>query len=211
MVSTMPRTKQRTPEMRERVLAEAVELLASAGVSGFTTRKVAERAKTSTPAVYELFGGKGGLVREVFFEGFRRLGTSFRACESTGDARQDLLDLASAFRRFANENPVMFELMFANPFTDFAPGPSEVDAGQSVAAEIVKRIKACIEAGLLEGDAIDIAHVLMSTCHGLAAAESTGRLGGTRKATDRRWRLAVDSMVQGLRPALSVNRGQGQG
>ena len=31
------------------------------------------RAQTSTPAVYELFGDKAGLVREVFFEGFRLL------------------------------------------------------------------------------------------------------------------------------------------
>jgi AcrR family transcriptional regulator len=69
----MPRAKQRTPELRDRLLQVAVETLESEGVGGFTTRRVAEEAATSTPAVYELFGDKAGLVREVFFEGFRLL------------------------------------------------------------------------------------------------------------------------------------------
>ena len=69
----MPRAKQRTPEMRERVLQAAMDMLASDGVAEFTTRRLAQHAGTSTPAVYELFGDKAGLVREVFFEGFRLL------------------------------------------------------------------------------------------------------------------------------------------
>ena len=70
----MPRAKQRTQQMRERVLATAVDMLASDGVAEFTTRRVAQQANTSTPAVYELFGDKAGLVAEMFFEGFRALG-----------------------------------------------------------------------------------------------------------------------------------------
>jgi AcrR family transcriptional regulator len=69
----MPRPKQRTPQLRDRVLQAAVDTLTNSGVAGFTTRKVAEGAGTSTPAVYELFSDKAGLVREVFFEGFRML------------------------------------------------------------------------------------------------------------------------------------------
>ncbi len=47
----MPRAKQRTPEMRERVLQAAMDMLASDGVAEFTTRRLAQRAGTSTPAV----------------------------------------------------------------------------------------------------------------------------------------------------------------
>jgi AcrR family transcriptional regulator len=70
----VPRPKQRTPALREHVLEVALALLAAEGVQGFTARKVASTAGTSTPAVYELFGDKGGLVREVFFHGFELLG-----------------------------------------------------------------------------------------------------------------------------------------
>ena len=75
----MPRPKQRTDELRARVLQVAMTTLADEGVVGFTTRKVATEADTSTPAVYELFGDKTGLVREVFFEGFRGLAARLEA------------------------------------------------------------------------------------------------------------------------------------
>ena len=70
----MPRAKQRTPELRDRVLDVAITTLAEEGIARFTTRRVAERAGTSVPAVYELFDDKAGLVRAMFFEGFRLLG-----------------------------------------------------------------------------------------------------------------------------------------
>jgi AcrR family transcriptional regulator len=70
----VPRPKQRTPALRDHVLEVALALLAAEGVQGFTARKVASTAGTSTPAVYELFGDKGGLVRQVFFHGFQLLG-----------------------------------------------------------------------------------------------------------------------------------------
>ena len=64
----MPRPKQRTPELRDQVLKVAISTLNEDGLSGFTTRRVAELAGTSVPAVYELFQDKPGLVRAVFFE-----------------------------------------------------------------------------------------------------------------------------------------------
>ena len=70
----MPRAKQRTPELRDRLLEVAIATLAEEGIARFTTRRVAERAGTSVPAVYELFDDKAGLVRAMFFEGFRLLG-----------------------------------------------------------------------------------------------------------------------------------------
>ena len=67
----MPRTKQRTPELRDPYLVAAVELLAAEGAAGLTARSLAARAATSAPALYELFGDKSGVVRELYFEGFR--------------------------------------------------------------------------------------------------------------------------------------------
>ena len=48
----VPRVKQRTPELRATLLQVAMSVLSSEGVEGFTTRRVAEQASTSTPAVY---------------------------------------------------------------------------------------------------------------------------------------------------------------
>jgi AcrR family transcriptional regulator len=199
----VPRAKQRTPELRGRVLQVAVATLASDGVAGFTTRKVAQEAATSTPAVYELFGDKAGLVREMFFEGFRLLRQRFDQLGELDDPRAALVRVIDALRTFVRENPVLAELMFSRPFADFDPGPSGVAAGRAVRTFIVERVRRCIDAGMLVGDETDIAHVLVSLTQGLAATEMAGWLGTSKVSVDRRWALAVRAVLDGLAPARS--------
>src|SRR5262249_24055127 len=140
--------KQRTPALRDHVLRQAVAMLARDGVAGFTTRKVAAHARTSTPAVYELFGDKAGLVREMFFEGFRRLRRRFDAAAATDDPRADLAQAIATLRQFIRENPALAEVMFARPFADFDPGPAGLDAGGAVRRFVVGRVRRCLDAGV---------------------------------------------------------------
>jgi AcrR family transcriptional regulator len=200
----MPRPKQRTPELRGHVLTVAVELLARGGVAGFTARGVAREADTSTPAVYELFGDKGGLVREVFFEGFRLLLGELDALDCSEDPRADLLELLAVYRGFIRENPVLSQVMFSRPFTDFDPSQSELEAGSSVRVLIVERVRRCIDAGLLHGNETDVAQVLVALAQGLAAAENAGRLGTTQESIARRWALAVNAVLAGLGQELTA-------
>jgi AcrR family transcriptional regulator len=174
-------------------------MLASDGVAGFTTRKVAEEADTSPPAVYELFGDKAGLVREVFFEGFRRLRQRFDRLDATDDTRADLERVVATLRRFVSDNPVLSELMFSRPFADFDPGASGTEAGRAVREFVVGRVRRCIDAGILVGDATDIAHVLVSLTQGLAATETAGWLGTSKASVERRWGTAVRAVLDGLR------------
>jgi AcrR family transcriptional regulator len=194
----VPRAKQRTPQLRDHVLSVAVDLLAKEGVAGFTTRSVAREADTSTPAVYELFGDKGGLVRAVFFEGFRRLRKRLDELGESDDPRADLVGLVAIYRGFIRDNPVLSEVMFSRPFTDFAAGTAELEASGSVREFIVERVRRCIDAGILHGDETDVAHALVALTQGLAAAENTRRLGTTQASVDRRWALAVNGLLDGL-------------
>ena len=173
-------------------------MLTSDGIGGFTTRRVAEEADTSTPAVYELFGDKAGLVRELFFEGFRMLHRCLQQLEPTADARADLVSVVSVLRTFALDNPTLAELMFSRPFADFDPGPSERRAGADVREFIVGRARRCIETGVLEGQPTDIAHVLLAMAQGLALQETAGWLGSSPASMDRRWKLAVEAVLTGL-------------
>jgi AcrR family transcriptional regulator len=194
----VPRAKQRTPALRDRVLQVALATLTAEGAEGFTTRRVAAGARTSTPAVYELFGDKAGLVREVFFEGFRLLGERFGALAETGDPRRDLIEVTRAFRGFVRDYPVLGQLMFARPFADFDPGPAEREAGRLTREFVVTRVRRCIGAGVIGGDETDVAHVLLALCQGLSAQEAAGWLGSSRASMDRRWDLAVRALLAGL-------------
>jgi AcrR family transcriptional regulator len=194
----VPRPKQRTSQLRDHVLSAALDLLAREGVAGFTARSVAREAATSTPAIYELFGDKGGLLREVFFAGFRLLGNDLRTLPTSAHPRADLVQLIEAYRRFMRENPVLSQVMFSRPFSDFDPSFSELQASSAVRELIVERVRRCIDAGALVGDETDLAHVLVALAQGLAAAESAGRLGATQESIDRRWELGIESMLRGL-------------
>jgi AcrR family transcriptional regulator len=201
----VPRAKQRTGQLREHIVQVAVAMLAADGVDGFTTRKVAERAETSPPAVYELFGDKAGLVREVFFEGFRLLGDRFGRLRESDDPRADLLRAVQVFRIFARDNPVLAQVMFSRPFADFDPGPAELKAGAATREFIVHQVRRCIDAGIIDGDQADIAHGLLALAQGLAMQEAAGWLGSSRVSVNRRWDLAVHALLAGLgraRPAV---------
>ena len=176
-------------------------MLATEGARGFTARKVASTAGTSIPAVYELFGDKGGLVREVFFHGFGLLGTRLGRLGETTDPRADLIAAVEVFRQFVRANPVLAEVMFSRPFADFQPGPDEARAGSMVRELIVGRVRRCVDAGLLAGDPTDIAHVLLAVAQGLAAQETAGWLGTSKASVDRRWALGIRAMLDGLKPA----------
>jgi AcrR family transcriptional regulator len=205
----VPRPKQRTPELRGQVLDVAVAMLAADGVAGFTTRKVAQGARTSLPAVYELFGDKAGLVRAVFFEGFRRLRARLDAVATGDDPRADLLALLDAMRRFVGDNRVLAEVMFSRPFADFAPGPDDFAAGSAVRTVILERVRRCIDAGVLAGDEADIAHVLMALTRGLAGREAAGLLGTSPESIDRRWALAFRATLAGLAPGAGPGAAPG--
>lgn len=197
----MPRAKQRTEQLRDQVLQTALGMLESEGVARFTARRIAEQACTSMPAVYELFGDKAGLVRALFFEGFRMLRRRFDGLAPSPHARADLARVIETYRAFIREHPVLAEVMLSQPFADFDPGPSEIEAGAAVREFIVAHVRRCIESGELAGDASDIAHVLVALVQGLATQERGGWLGTSRASIERRWALAIRAALDGLRGA----------
>jgi AcrR family transcriptional regulator len=194
----MPRTKQRTPELKDRVRTAALELLAEDGPAGLTARSLAARAETSVPAVYELFGDKPGVVRDLYFEGFRQLSAELTALPETVDPVADLWALAAAYRRFVRTRRELAEVMFSRPFSDFSPGPDELASTSSVRILIVGRVRRCIDAGRLRGDETDVAHVFVALIQGMAFAETAGRLGISTESVERRWRLAVGTLFNGI-------------
>ena len=193
----MPRPKQRTPELRDRVLQVAVSTLNEDGLSAFTTRRVAEQAGTSVPAVYELFQDKSGLLRSVFFEGFRMLSRRLLDVPETDDAVADVQRLIPVFRQFCLDYPALARVMFSRPFQDFDPDPEEL-ASPSVREIFVGRIKRCTDAGLLTGDPVDIAHVLLALAQGLAVQEGGRWLGKSKASVNRRWEVGVTGILRGF-------------
>jgi AcrR family transcriptional regulator len=202
----MPKAKQRTPELGEQVLAAALRLVARDGVAALTARRLAAEAGTSPPAVYELFGDKTGVVRAMFFSGFAQLGDALAALDESGDPVEDLVALAQAYRRFIVAHPALAALMFSRPFASFDPAPEEAAAGAAVRERLVGAVRRAIAAGRLRGDPTDVAHACVALVHGLAAAESANRLGGSAAAVERRWDVAVRALLRGFAAGSAAER-----
>jgi AcrR family transcriptional regulator len=179
------------------VLQVAVSTLNEDGLSAFTTRRVAEQAGTSVPAVYELFQDKSGLLRSVFFEGFRMLSRRLLDVPETDDAVADVQRLIPVFRQFCLDYPALARVMFSRPFQDFDPDPEEL-ASPSVREIFVGRIKRCTDAGLLTGAPVDIAHVLLALAQGLAVQEGGRWLGKSKASVNRRWEVGVTGILRGF-------------
>jgi AcrR family transcriptional regulator len=196
----MPRPKQRTPALRDAVLTAAIEVLSREGMAGFTTRRVAQEAGTSLPAVYELFTDKAGLVRAVYFEGFRRLGRQLTQVPETDSPLADLEQLIAVFRRFCLDFPALARVMFSRPFQDFDPTPEDLASmgAPTVREVLLARVARCVDHGVLRGDPLDIAHVLLALAQGLAVQEGGRWLGGSAESVNRRWRVGVQGLLRGF-------------
>jgi AcrR family transcriptional regulator len=195
----MPRPRKRDYETLRRELIDAGgRLLAEEGPAALSTRRVAQATGTSTTAVYNLFGDKAGLVREMFLEGFDRLTAAFAAVPRTGDPAADLLALGDAYRANARDNPHLYELMFGRPVPEFRP---DAEAGRRIQPTFDALIAACarcVEAGVFApAEPYTIAVQLNAMAHGLASLELRGALGEEAEAAAH-WRRAYTSLFKGL-------------
>ncbi|MFN3199453.1 MAG: TetR/AcrR family transcriptional regulator [Bradymonadia bacterium] len=196
----MPRPKLRNAALKATVLETALKLLEAEGEAACTTRRIARLAHTSPPAIYELFGDKEGLIRALFFEGFRMLGERMLALPERDDPRANLEASMHAFRAFAHDHPALGELMFSRPFMAFVPDQAELHAGDVMRRFLLKRVRQCIDAGVLAGDDTDIAHSLLAVAIGLATQERAGWLGSSTESMARRWSLSISALLDGLAP-----------
>src|SRR5438876_6720913 len=93
----------------ERLVQATIGLLAEQGPSAIKARTVASASGLSTMAVYHYFGGIAELMRAVVDHGFRELDRAFAQVPETEDPLADLFALALMCRRFARENPHLYD------------------------------------------------------------------------------------------------------
>ena len=205
MVVNMPRPRARDyQELRQALVDAGGLLLAREGPQALTTRRVAQEVGVSTTAVYNLFGGKAGLLLAMFLEGFARLGTTFQAVPRTDDPAGDLISLGHAYRANARANPHLYELMFGRPIPGFTAGEAAIAQTMDTYDDLVHTIQRCISAGRFEpADPHEVAVHLNALVHGLASLELRGSLGTDEEAR-RRWDAALHAAVRGYEPGRRV-------
>lgn len=95
-----------------RLLKIAEDLLAKHGPDRISLRELAREAGISTMGIYTVFGGKDGVLRALYAEGFSRLYRHAASAEDHANPVKWLFDALFAYRRFALANVGFYRLMF---------------------------------------------------------------------------------------------------
>ncbi len=166
-----------TPDMRQRLLDAALDVLQREGPAALTVRNITDRAGCSTTGIYTYFGGKNGLVDAIYLDGFQSFDTALQPHYQAGN----LMEAGREYRRWALANPMHYMVMFGRAVPDH--GPSD-DASQRAAAsfralaDAVAVTAAAAAEGQVDGQAddqaIDAAYHLYAAVHGYVMLELAG-------------------------------------
>jgi AcrR family transcriptional regulator len=160
---------------RETLLDAALRLLEERGPGALRIRDLAAAAEQSTMGVYTHFGSKQGLLEQLYLHGFERLEQRLDSVPSDGQGRQELLELALAYRQFALDNEALYGLMFERAAPDFVPSDASRMAGLATFEMLAARIADWRPD--ITDPAAD-AHLAWATMHGLVSIELMHRRWG---------------------------------
>ncbi|MGQ0824459.1 MAG: TetR/AcrR family transcriptional regulator [Actinomycetota bacterium] len=176
----MPRARKAPADVdvRTALLDAAGELLSREGPAALTTRRLAATAGTTTQSIYTLFGGKEGVVRAMFREGYTRLHQRLEAVERTEDPLVDLRELGRAYRAAALASPYYYDVMFGRPVAEFTPDRDDLALARLTQDCLTAGIQRVLDAGHLRPGAVasEIAQWLWAVTHGVVSLELVGAL-----------------------------------
>lgn len=163
--------------LRDVLLASAVQLIAEAGPSGFTLREVARRAGVSHNAPYRHFEDRGALLAAVAAEGYLELNDAMLAAANQRPGALDRLKRAGlAYVAFALRRPEHFTVMFETALSKESH-PEATKASELAFSTLLGLVEASQSAGqLIRGDSLQLALHAWSMVHGIAKLAITGRL-----------------------------------
>lgn len=103
--------------MRERCLAEALAIIAEAGVEKLSLREVARRLGVSHQAPYKHFTSRDDLLAELIARAFADFAAVLedRAGTQDADPAADLAEMGRLYMDYAVRHPLKYRLMFATP------------------------------------------------------------------------------------------------
>lgn len=185
------------------LLAAAHHLLSNDGADALTVRRIASEAGMSTMNVYSRFGGKDGVVDELYADGFRRLITQIDGVPIGDDLADNIIHVADAYRDFALANSTYYAIMFRAAIAGFEPSDDSIAVALGLLEMIVERVRIGQAAGRIPDDVTpsEVAAWLWATCHGLVSLELDG-LAAEVISWESIWRSSMRMAVASLQASF---------
>ena len=161
---------------RQAILDEALELIATSGLDGWSMRELAGRLEYTAGALYRYFDSKAALLEALTTQAMQELRVRLADCRSVDGPLRLLEELGLAYLEFAAARPTLFRLglvQMPSRRQSLAQGP----ATDSPYALVLEAVRAGVSAGALTttADFTDehLAFTIWAAVHGMAVLEQT--------------------------------------
>lgn len=162
------RKEKEKSDLRKSILDAARELFLEKGYEQTSVRNIAEKIEYSPTTIYLYFKDKDSIFLELHNEGFRMLGQHMSVLMHVEDPMERLKAMGRAYIRFAQDNPVFYDLMFVQEAPICSLDHKNWEAGDGAFQILESTIAQCIEKGLLKFKDAEVgAFVVWSTMHGM--------------------------------------------
>jgi len=161
-VGVQERRERERRELRDRIRAAAIDVIAAEGYENLSIRKLARRIEYSPRTIYLYFSDKEELLRDVVEEGFRRTREIRRAREENAAYRRSLEGMSPesvlaervrAHVEAAFSAPNVYRAVIAVVFArDYEPG----EAQQEILRQTRQEIARLVGSGDPESESIEV-------------------------------------------------------
>jgi AcrR family transcriptional regulator len=161
-------------DLRNVLIAIAIELLAEEGIHSLSLRKISQRAGVSHNAPYMHFADKDAVIAAIAEEGFQQLAMQVAGAiaQSEDSIRQQLIAASLAYVDFALSHPNHVQVMFRP--ADVAKYPALAAAAQAS----INQLFAIVQSGQMKGeltaagDTHSMTKAIWAMVHGVATISS---------------------------------------
>lgn len=186
---------------RARILAEAADVVATAGAPAVTMRGVAARVGLTPMALYRHFPGRDALIAALVAEAQATFLAYLQRAMAAPTAERRFFAAGDQYLAFALEHPRRYAALFVDAVPAAAGGPPRAAAWEDAVTFrfLVDRIRDCAADGVLAvDDAEDAALTVWAHVHGLVSLHLAGKL----PADDDRFRAIYRRSVRDLARAF---------
>ncbi|MDX2137340.1 MAG: TetR/AcrR family transcriptional regulator [Chloroflexota bacterium] len=159
--------KERSEDLREACVREALAIIESDGIENLSLREVARRLGVSHQAPYKHFPSRDHILAEVV----RRAFESFAAYLDTHTHAADMRAMGQAYLHYAAAHPLQYRLMFGTPLPDPAQHPAMMASARHAFDLLLVAVthKVPADHAMTPDNVMQDALFIWATLHGLAS------------------------------------------
>lgn len=118
-------TRLANPELPEKILQEAEQIVIDSGHESLNMRDLARRVGVSATAIYHYFESKEALLLQVKLAAAEKLNRRIRAIDPHLGPHETLHRLGAEYIEFAGEHPNLYRLLFETPVGNTSLGEAD--------------------------------------------------------------------------------------